>query len=205
MIRIVAVLLAFAASAASHAVAPVDPTAIVGKGEVLRGLFDQQRILAGLEKPVLSHGRFVLAPGRGLIWQVEAPFEIVTVITPDGLQQKVTGGATTRIPADRLPFLRRLFELLGGSLAGDWAMLQRQFRVTRSGDAAGWTARLEPRSSEGLGMPFTSIRLKGSRFVEQVELLKSNGDRDLLTFRGQTLTPGPPKPDEAAAFAELSH
>lgn len=204
MTRIFAFLIAFAVSAASHAAAPVDPAAIVSKGQVLRGQFDQQRTLAGLEKPVRSHGRFVLAPGQGLIWHVEAPFEIVTVITPDGLQQKVKGGVTTRIPADRLPFLRKLFELLGGSLAGDWTALQRQFRLTRSGDATGWTARLEPQSSEGPGIPFTSIRLKGGRFVDQVELLKPNGDHDLITFRDQSLTPGPPRPNEAAAFADVS-
>jgi Outer membrane lipoprotein carrier protein LolA-like len=204
VIRGAAFLLTIVATAAVWAAAPADPAAIVGAGEVLRGRFDQQRVLAGLSKPVLSRGSFVLAPGKGLIWRVDEPFEIVTVVTPGGLQQKVQGGATTRISADRLPFLRDLFDLLGGSLAGDWTALQRQFRLTRSGDAGAWTALLEPRSPEGPGMPFASIRLKGGRFMEQVEMIKPNGDRDLLAFSGQAVTAGPPRPDELAAFSEAS-
>jgi len=204
VIRAVAFLLALVAAAGAWAAGPADPTAIVGPGEVLRGQFDQQRILAGLSAPIKSRGRFVLAPGKGLIWRVDAPFEIVTVVTPAGLRQDVSGGETARISADRLPFLRDLFDLLGGSLAGEWPALERRFRLTRDGDAASWTVVLEPLSRDVPGMPFESITLKGGKFVEQVDMAKPNGDRDLLVFTGQAVAAGAPTADEMAAFAGVT-
>jgi hypothetical protein len=202
VIRAAAFLLALAAAAAVRADAPADPAAIVRPGEVLRGQFEQQRTLTGLSAPIRSQGRFVLASGKGLIWRVDEPFEIVTVVTPAGIVQKATGGAETRISADRLPFLRDLFDLLGGSLAGDWSALQRLFRITRTGDATAWTAVLEPR--DGSGIPFDSITLKGGRFVDRVDMAKPNGDRDVIAFTGQAVMAGPPRPDEMDAFAGVA-
>jgi len=85
-------------------------------GQVLRGRFVQERHLQGFNAPLRSEGRFVLAAGKGLIWRAEKPFAVTTAISPAGLAQEVGGNETMRLPSSRLPFLSRLYDMLGGAL-----------------------------------------------------------------------------------------
>ena len=160
----------------------------VAKGDVLRGRFAQERQLKGFERPLLSDGDFVLAEGLGLIWRTEHPFAILTVITAAGLIQNVDGTETTRLPAARLPFLARLYDLLGAALSGDWQSLEAMFQVTRHGDTRQWDLVLVPRgAADPLVLPFRSIALRGGQFLDAVRITRLDGDADVITFSGQTL------------------
>ncbi|HEV2676107.1 MAG TPA: outer membrane lipoprotein carrier protein LolA [Aliidongia sp.] len=170
-------------------------------GSVLRGGFVQERHLKGFNAPLRSDGHFVLVPGRGLIWHVEKPFAITTVITAAGLVQQVGGNETLRLAAARLPFLSHLYDMLGGALGGDWHALETDFIVERSGDAARWQARLTPRKADDtLAMPFAKIAATGGRFVETVEMTKPDGDADTLSFVDQVLNGTPLTAEEATAL-----
>jgi hypothetical protein len=184
--------------------AGVEPSPTIGTGEVLRGGFVQERHLKGFNAPLRSEGHFVLVPGRGLIWRVEKPFAVTTIITAAGLVQQVGGNETMRLAAARLPFLSHLYEMLGGALGGDWHALETDFTVARSGDAAGWQVHLTPRKTDDpLAMPFAAISAKGGRFVETVEMIKPDGDADVLTFLDQALNGTPLDADESAVLDSL--
>jgi hypothetical protein len=170
-------------------------------GQVLRGRFVQERHLHGFDAPLRTEGSFVLAPGRGLIWRAETPFAITTVITTAGLVQDVDGTETMRLPVARLPFLGRLYGMLSGALSGDWRGLEPDFVVVRSGDEAHWRTDLTPRRPDAIGMPFRDIAVSGSRFVDQVQIDKSDGDFEHLAFLDQVLSNEPLRPDEAATLA----
>lgn len=173
-------------------------------GEVLRGRFVQERHLQGFTAPLHTEGHFVLAPGKGLIWQAETPFAITTVITASGLVQDVGGLETMRLAASRLPFLSHLYAMLSGALSGDWHDLDSDFTVTRSGDAAHWHADLIAKHSDAASMSFTRIRISGSQFVDQVRIDKPNGDSEQLTFSDQALSRSPLTPEEAGNLARLA-
>jgi hypothetical protein len=171
------------------------------RGEVLRGQFTQERQIKGFERPLVSAGDFVLASGLGLIWRTERPFAIVTIITAAGLVQEVDGAETTRLAAVRLPFFARLYELLGGALSGDWEALETQFQVTRHGDARQWDLALMPQAgADKLSMPFSSVMLRGGQFLDEVRIVRLDGDSDRLAFSGQTLGTGGLSDAEAAAL-----
>lgn len=179
-----------------------EPGPGVAAGEVLRGGFVQERHLKGFNTPLRSKGRFVLMPSRGLIWRVEKPFPITTIITAAGLLQQVGGHETMRLAAARLPFLSHLYDMLGGTLGGDWHALEADFVVERSGDPAHWQVHLTPRRTDDvLIMPFAAIVATGGRFVETVEMTKPGGDADVLSFADQVLSDAPPSIDEVAALA----
>ena len=173
----------------------------LGEGQVLRGAFVQERFLKGFQAPLKSEGRFVLAPGRGLIWRTEAPFAVTTVMSPAGLVQEVKGNETMRLPAARLPFMSKLYTMLGGALTGDWKALEDMFAVERGGDADAWTLHLTPRRADDPAMPVRAIAVRGGRFVEAVEIVKPDGDRDRLSFRDQALSSAPPSADEATLLS----
>ena len=172
----------------------------VPPGQMLQGRFTQERQLAGMPKPLRSEGRFLLVPGQGLIWRAEKPFATATVITPNGLAQLVEGQQTLSLPASRLPFLRPFYDMLSGTLAGDWRAIERNFTVTREDSGPIWIVRLVPKKSDSTNAPFESIRLSGKSFVETVDIAKTGGDQERLVFTDQTLSPAAIPPDDARLF-----
>jgi hypothetical protein len=171
------------------------------EGQILRGKFVQERHLEGFENPLHSEGEFVLAPGHGLIWQTEKPFAITTVITEAGLAQEVNGNQTLKLEASKLPFLKQLYDMLSGALTGDWAQLESGFAVKRSGDEQHWQVALQPKNSDDPGMPFKSIDVTGSQFIDQFILTRPNGDFDKLDFHDQAISDQPLSAAETAAFS----
>ena len=164
-------------------------------GETLRGRFVQERFLKGFAAPLRTEGHFVLSPGRGLIWSAESPFAITTVITPAGLTQEVQGTERLRMASAQLPFLSRLYAVLGGALAGDWKALDGMFMTESGSGASGeqdnWRMVLVPVNAGDPAMPFSRITVTGNRFVGTVQLDKRDGDKDRLTFLDQALVTGP--------------
>jgi len=208
MFRVIAVLLALGLSLPATAGVAADgaagPSRSLSQGRTLHGKFVQERRLQGFKAPLRSEGRFMLAPGRGLIWQSEKPFPVTTVITAAGLVQEVGGAETMRMPAARLPFLAKLYDMLGGALTGDWRALEREFTVVRQGDDRAWRVELQPRTvADPAAMPIRIIRVSGGRFVDRVEIVKDGGDADALEFVEQTLSDAPPSEAEAALLASI--
>ena len=176
----------------------------IADGEVLRGRFVQERHLKGFAAPLSSEGQFLLAPGRGLIWKTEKPFAVTTVITEAGLVQEVNGSQTLRMPAAKLPFLSRLYQMLGGALAGDWRALESDFTSEREGNDDDWRLALTPKKADDMAMPFRAIAVSGTRFVNEVNLTKPDGDFDKLTFLDQALSSGPLTADETLALDSVN-
>jgi hypothetical protein len=204
MIRLLILLLGFVFAASSMApslAAPAVEVVPLEKGQVLRGRFEQLRFLQGFQAPLKSSGTFVLAPEVGLIWKTEAPFALITVMSPAGLIQEVGGRETMRMPSARMPFMSKLYAMLGGALTGNWEGLSSAFNITRKTDGKGWRLTLEPISADDPGMPIRAINLHGSRFLEDVDVIKPNGDHDSLVFRNQKLDSTSPTPEESKLLA----
>lgn len=159
-------------------------TATLKAGDVLRGRFIQERHMQGFAQPVRSEGSFIVAPGQGLIWKAESPFAVTTVVTQRGLVQSVGGTETTRLSAARLPFLSRLYDMMAGALAGDWRALEGVFAVTRAADHV---SLLPLKPEDPTAQQIAAINARLGRFVDQVEIVKPNGDFDRLIFRDQGL------------------
>ena len=186
-----AIALALAAWVGGGAPAAQAQSLGLAGGEVLRGRFTQQRFLQGFNAPLTSSGSFIVAPGRGVVWRGETPFAIVTVMGPGGLVQRVVGGATTHYPVSRLPAIARLYEIFAAALSGDWQKLAAVFDVRRDGTANDWTVTLTPLRSGEDGMPLRLVVVRGSRYVDSVEVTRVNGDRDRIDFSQQAPSRAP--------------
>lgn len=163
----------------------------LASGEVLRGRYKQQRSLQGFNAPLTSSGSFILAPGRGVVWNSETPFAVVTVIGPGGLIQRVAGGATTHYPASRLPAIAQLYEIFDAALSGDWQKMSVVFTLRREGIDDDWKVTLTPlRGGEG-GLPLRHVLVRGGRYVNSVEVMRVNGDWDRIEFSQQAPSRAP--------------
>jgi len=173
---------------------------VVGPQDVLRGRFSEEKDLQGFKEPMKSEGHFVVAPHYGIIWALDKPFTTTMVITRDGLVQSINGSNVMRLPSQKIPFMLHLYDALGGALTGDWVPLEADFVVTQSGNAKGWNVSLVPRQPDNPAMPFSSITIKGRRFVESVVMLKPNGDSDRLTFMNESVASVPPTVAEIQSY-----
>lgn len=174
--------------------ADADPAAI-RPGDIVRGQFVQERHLQGFSKPLISEGRFVLAPGEGLIWTVQSPFAVTTVVTPAGLLQQAAGTESLRLPVSQVPMMSRLYQMLDAALSGNLGVLETAFAVTRNGNRL----TLVPLSNGGTtAVPFRRLDLEVGQFVETVEIHRQEGDFDRIRFSDQRRSAGPLEPDEAA-------
>jgi hypothetical protein len=182
--------------------APPQPSALK-PGEAIHGRFVQERHLAGLASPLRSEGSFLLAAGKGLIWRGEKPFATVVVITPAGILQTVNGAEVQRLPASRLPFLARFYDMLSGALSGDWSSLAHDFIVTRSAEGDHWTIVLTPaRADDPAAAQLRSITVTGAKFVDGVEIRRANGDWEQLSFLQQALSAAPLAVDDTRLFEQ---
>lgn len=175
---------------------PLQPT------EILRGRFTQERILTGIAAPLKSEGSFVLAPEHGLIWRVETPFAVTTVMTGNGIAQFNGETEMVNLSAAQAPVLAHLYQVLGGALTGDIARLEEQFDVVKSTPGTGWQLTLTPREAATAdATQIEAITLHGKKFIDRIEIAKASGDEDRLTFREQTIGSEAIDPKDAELLA----
>ncbi|MCR9212223.1 MAG: outer membrane lipoprotein carrier protein LolA [Proteobacteria bacterium] len=169
----------------SHTVA--EPVRL-NQDEGLKGKFTQQRYLEGFERPIESSGEFYVVPNVGLIWQTQAPIASRMEIDKNGISQSIRGGEVTRISLEQFPSLEILKEALEQSLAGNWEYLESLAgkELVKSGDI--WSLEYEP-GANGADLAFEKIAFEIGNYLDQVEVIKKNGDRDIITFSDQTHLP----------------
>ncbi|WP_373084999.1 outer membrane lipoprotein carrier protein LolA [Sneathiella sp.] len=167
--------------------AHADPI-VLADGEGLQGRFEQSRHLRGFDKPIRSTGQFFLLPKSSLIWQTERPFFTRMVIDNKGISQSVEGAEVTRLDFDKFPGLQVMRSTLENSLSGNWAPLEKLTgsKLQPTGDK--WSLRFTPKSS-GLTLPFAYLSFEMSDYLEKVEIVKANGDKDVITFSQQKQAP----------------
>lgn len=143
--------------------------------------FVQLRFLSGLSQPLRSEGRVQVTQDR-VSWHMTLPFDVETVITPDGVTQSVNGKPATDV-AGAGAFGGALVRSLADMLQGRWEPLRASFEVTQPATTAGaaWTVRLRPRDATLLAL-FDRIAVTGCRDVTQVEISHPGGDREVIDF-----------------------
>jgi hypothetical protein len=190
--------------AASLGAPVVEAQVLLQPNEILRGRFTQDRHLKGFARPIRSEGSFTLVPGRGLIWKTEKPLAATTVITPAGLLQVADGQELTRLPTSRLPFLARLFDILGAALGGEWSGMAGSFAVAQVREADGTRLTLTPIAKDESALSrIQSIVVKAGRFAETVDIRRGDDDFDRITFSHQIADTSVLTDDEKSLFAAI--
>ena len=158
----------------------------INANQILRGRFTEDRQMKDTGgPPMLTSGSFVVAPTHGLIWTIEKPFPTSTIITPNGFVQDI-GGLAVKLPAKKN--LRHLYDTVSAALAGDWSGLDKDFIVTRGGNQSHWVMLLTPRPEAETKIPYTSISVSGSRYVENIVMMKADGGHDIFNFSDAALS-----------------
>lgn len=170
----------------------------VARPAVLRGAFNQEKQVAGFRNPLRSQGTFVVARERGVIWSTLEPFPSELVITAERILSRQRDGSTrVELDAREQPAMRSVNAILFALMSGDVQALSSQFTVQARRDGNTWILALAPKSPM-LAKAFTSLELRGDRYVRQVTIVEASNDRTLITFSGLRETPAVLSADEAA-------
>lgn len=172
---------------------------------VVRGRFRQEKHLAELDQPLVSTGRFTVARGHGLIWQVEQPLSTQLVITREQLVERSDGHETARISAREQPGLAVVAAVLLAVFQGDMERLRQFFVIERDPtDAPDAVVTLRP-ASAAVSEFVQRIRIEGGTRIERLRIEQPGGDYsviDLETNAGDSdASTGELTADEQAAFS----
>jgi hypothetical protein len=197
-----ATALALLWSFSGHASA-TGPEAFLEPSQVLRGNFEQQRHLAGLDRALVSRGRFVVIGNRGVLWRTEDPFQFDLVIAPTGILQVMPGETPVELAAASAgaSYFFGILEQVFASKSSNAALDTFLVRQT-SGPGSGWTRTLIPKS-ELLASRIETIVIIGTEFVDKVEIRRSSGDFDIFVFTDQSNSNEAPTDDELELFGHL--
>ena len=145
----------------------------------VQGAFTQQRQLKSLSKPMVTGGKFVLIPKKGLLWQMQKPFETTLRVRSDGIMQW-NGSAWTNPNQGKVgqsQQIKLFLDLLGGNTQG----LEKQFDLALSGTEQQWTLQLTPKTAITRQI-FTRIGISGDTVVRKIQLDEKQGDRTVMQF-----------------------
>ncbi len=160
----------------------------LSQDEGLKGRFTQLRYLEGFEQPIRSSGDFYVVSDVGLIWQTLVPIESRMEIDQEGIRQSVRGGEVTHIRVGQFPALSFLKTALEQSLAGNWDYLESLAgkKLVKSGDH--WSLEYNP-AADDPDLAFEKITFEIGDYLDKVEIVRTQGDRDVITFHDQVRLP----------------
>jgi hypothetical protein len=200
MKRILSVLLAAVLCNGAQASAPVAKIqAMLAKPAVLCGRFDQSKQLTGMKKPLVSHGRFCVVAGKGVMWRTIKPFPNTLRLTRDEIVHFQGERVAMRLDAKQEPTVRMINSVLFSLLSGDLGQLDTLFEVDGSVDANSWKVALKARQP-ALAKAIGAITLDGGAYVRNIQINEASGDSTAIVFSETRTGETAITPEEAALF-----
>ena len=155
--------------------------AVLVKPAKLCGHFEQVKQLVDIKKPLVSSGHFCVESGKEIVWATEKPFTNTLTLTPDSIRQSHGTVVTSDLNAKQEPVVKMINNVLFSLLAGDLTQLQQLFIFNGAILGKQWYITLDGRDPH-LAQALGQIKLQGSRFVKQVVMRASNGDKTTIVF-----------------------
>lgn len=183
-------LLSFNYSYANDVLANI--TARLVKTPITQGVFQQEKRLKILRKPLLSTGAFTYHQSKGVIWKTLTPVSSLLLVNESRL---LTGQGEQAVPA---AFGNVFKAMLGGELD----RLTESFTITGEEQQTSWRLQLKPKD-ELLQKIISTIVLTGDTELRWLEIQETGGNLTRISFDKIT-HPDHLSPEQQADFERLS-
>jgi hypothetical protein len=154
---------------------------------VIRGEFQQTRKLARIKKPLVSHGRFLVARNHGVLWENTRPFTQITRLTHNEILQTDGKETLMKLRADKEPTVRIINDILFSVLSGKVTALAQTFDYSGKVEGGNWQLEFTPKD-RSLARLISALRLTGGHDIASVEMESAAGDVTRIEFKAQTHT-----------------
>lgn len=146
---------------------------------VLRSDFTQTKTVAAMTRPIVTSGKFVYAREQGILWKIEQPYRVTYALSEKGVVEVDASGAVVR-SANQSQGMQHIGRIFRALFEADFTALGQYFVPTVTGSADRWELALAPRGP--LRQAFKNVRVRGTRFVEEVHFDEANGDTMVIRF-----------------------
>jgi hypothetical protein len=140
-----------------------------------RGNFDQEKTISRLNRSLKSFGGFVIASGRGMVWDIAKPFPSTLTLGKDYLIQSRRGGEKTVLSAQGNETFLQMAEVINAVFSGNSRELLDNFEVYLSGTETSWELGLSPKNT-AIGSFAQKIIIKGDTAIKSIIIYEQNGD-----------------------------
>lgn len=145
--------------------------------------FVQERHIEGMSKPLISRGA-LQADAQRIVWHMEDPFDVKTVITSEGITESVSGGPAQPVGAGSGEIGASVARSAAALMRGQWDELSSLFNVSSPStlEDGKWEVVLTP-LNERMRQAVGNIEVTGCADVERIEIGgEGSGDRHVITF-----------------------
>lgn len=182
MRRLIAVLLGWCVAVAAHAQSPDLLREVLdelGTHAAVRAGFMQTRENPALAQPQTSTGRLLFVLGRGMLWQIEAPYRETLALTGERAARVDEDGRPQPTRGDR--GVAQVSQMLQGMLSGRPDEALRQFDVKAEGNRAQWTLHFTPRQAR-MARVLRRIELSGGAYLQGITVEMESGESTRIQF-----------------------
>ncbi len=176
------------------------PSQPLSEQSILRGRFIQTHQRRAPRPPIVSEGRFVVAPKFGIIFAYEKPIPLTLIVTPTNIVQTIGFFKYGHQGVDPSIFFNRLSTIINHGLSRRFDKLRPLYKITGEGDPSQWSVYMIPKSPEAGSQYFKAILASGSQFVVRAEILRHDNLYDFFVFSEHSLGDDRPTMDELAFF-----
>lgn len=148
--------------------------------QILRAHYQETKHIPSLSNPLHSKGIFVYMKGKGLLWDMSAPFNMQTLITPNGLYQWVDGKEQPQSQSTQKamqPILNNISDIFAGNIEA----LNNHFDVTERTDGDARTITLTP-TSDYIKPYLQSIKVHGTKYIENITITYGQDKFTLIEY-----------------------
>ena len=149
--------------------------------------FVQVKKVSGLDKPLRSEGEMSVSEDE-IVWHMQRPFDVKTVMNASGITQSVDDGAPVPVGPESSNIAGGIAKSMASIMRGEWSALAQIFAIDK-GTAQGegdWSVSLVPHDDR-LSALMGKIVVHGCTDVSHVDIVRPDGDSESISF-------GPVKP-----------
>lgn len=147
----------------------------IAQHPVIKGNFEQEKIISRLNRSLKSSGNFIITSGLGMVWETINPFASTLVLGKDFLIQSRPGGQRTVLSAQGNETFLGMAQVISGVFSGNARALENNFEIFFSGSASSWEMALIP-LDKTLNAFAQRIIMKGDNVIKAIWISEQNGD-----------------------------
>lgn len=149
--------------------------------DALSARYVEEKFLPTLSRPVRSEGNFIYIRDKGIAWLMDTPFVMHTIITPEGIFQRIDGETLKQSDAAQRA-MKPILKHIAAIFSGDEAALSEHFEILNRAEKDGLkTTMLTPKS--GQLKPFLQgIEISGHNYINTVKIVFSTDKYTVIRY-----------------------
>lgn len=142
--------------------------------ENIQGNFQQQKIITGFPKPIITEGKFTIK-NKTLFWLTEKPRKSYIKINEMGIFSLSDNSTWHKVESqyDKSMFL--------DILNFNFEKIEKIFNIKLSGDKNNWAIVMTPKTHITSKI-FKDITITGNIYVSSINITEENGDKTIMEF-----------------------